>query len=109
MDTAMKSLVIFVLLMLAVPAFATQYYVDNCVVTGNNSNNGTSPSTPWLTLAKVAASSFSAGDIISLEKTCTWVETLAWGSSSGSAGSPITINAYGSGAQPILDCSAIAT
>src|SRR5450759_220778 len=48
-------------------AAGTTYYVDNCVTVGNNSNSGTSPSTPWLTVSKVNASTFSAGDTISFE------------------------------------------
>jgi hypothetical protein len=34
-------------------ASGTTYYVDNCVTVGNDSNNGTAPSTPWLTINKV--------------------------------------------------------
>jgi hypothetical protein len=84
------------------PLLATTYYVDNCVTVGNDSNNGTSTATPWLTVAKVNGSSFSAGDSILFESTCTWHEQLTV-PSSGSAGSPITFGVYGTGAAPILD------
>jgi hypothetical protein len=82
-------------------ASGTTYYVDNCVIVGNDSNNGTSPSTPWLTVNKVNTSSFSAGDSILFKRTCTWREQLTV-PSSGSAGNPITFGAYGSGVQPII-------
>jgi hypothetical protein len=89
-------------------AAGTTYYVDNCVTVGNNSNSGTSPSTPWLTVSKVNASTFSAGDTISFEKTCTWREQLVY-PSSGSAGNPVTFNLYGTGAPPILSGSVLVT
>lgn len=94
-----RCLLIFVLL--ALPLSATTYYVDNCVVTGNDSNNGTSTSTPWLTVNKVNTSSFNPGDSVLFEKTCTWREQLQ-PPSAGSAGNPITIGSYGIGTNPII-------
>src|ERR1035437_10961641 len=94
-----RCLLIFVLL--ALPLSATTYYVDNCVVTGNDSNNGTSTSTPWLTVNKVNTSSFSAGNSILFERTCQWRETLTV-PSNGSAGSRLVFDAYGTGALPII-------
>ena len=90
---------------LAAKAQAATYYVDNCVVTGNDSNNGTGPATPWLTINKVNTSSFVVGDSISFRKGCTWREQLTV-PSSGSAGNPITFGSYGaSGANPIINGS----
>lgn len=83
-------------------ACAATYYVDNCVVTGSDSNNGTSPSTPWLTNTKVNASTFNPGDSVLFRRGCTWRQQLV-PASSGSSGNPITFGAYGSGAQPILN------
>ncbi len=83
-------------------ANGTTYYVDNCDVTGNDTNNGTSVSTPWLTINKVNTSSFNAGDSILFRKGCTWREQLTV-PSSGSAGSPITFGAYGTGDDPIIN------
>jgi hypothetical protein len=83
-------------------AAGNTYYVDNCVTVGSDSNNGTSPSTPWLTINKVNISSFSAGDSILFRRTCTFREQLTV-PSSGSAGNVITFGAYGSGAKPILN------
>src|ERR1035441_6510895 len=92
-----------------VQASGTTYYVDNCVVTGNDSNNGTSPSTPWLTINQVNNfSSFHPGDSILFEKGCTWREQLTV-PSSGSAGNPITFGAYGSGGMPIISGANVLT
>src|ERR1022692_2695753 len=82
-------------------ASGTTYYVDNCVTVGNDSNNGTSTSTPWLTVNKVNTSSFNPGDSVLFEKTCTWREQLQ-PPSAGSAGNPITIGSYGIGTNPII-------
>src|ERR1035438_9846506 len=71
----------------------TTYYVDNCGVTGNDSNDGRSPSISWLTVNKVNTSTFSPGDSVRFQSTCTWREQLA-PPSSGSAGLPITFAAY---------------
>jgi hypothetical protein len=68
---------------------------------GSDSNNGTSPSAPWLTVNKVNTSKFNPGDSILFESTCTWREQLTV-PSSGSAGSPITFGVYGTGASPII-------
>jgi parallel beta-helix repeat protein len=97
-----KLLLILMLLFPATSAWATTYYVDNCVVTGNDSNNGTAPATPWLTVAKVTASTFAAGDSILFEKSCTWNEGPLSAHNSGSAGNVITYGSYGTGALPIL-------
>jgi hypothetical protein len=90
------------------PVWATTYYVDNCVVVGSDSNNGTSMSTPWLTIAHVNAQSFNPGDSILFERTCTWREQLV-PPSSGSSGSPISFGAYGSGAAPVLNGTSVVT
>lgn len=79
---------------------ATTYYFAS---SGNDAGNGTSISTPWKTLAKfnsVFASKlpgdkflFNCGDVF-------YGKMII--SRSGSAGSPITIGAYGSGADPVI-------
>src|ERR1700674_5754246 len=87
---------ILVFLLCSSPAWATTYYVDNCVVVCSDSNNGTNTATPWLTIAKVNGSSFNPGDSVLFEKTCLWREELAI-PSPGTFGNPITISSYGSG------------
>jgi len=72
----------------------TTYYVSSA---GNNSNNGTSTSSPWLTVAKVNAQTFSAGDNIFFNGGDTFTDATLTIPSSGSAGSPITFGSYGTG------------
>jgi hypothetical protein len=79
-------------------ASATTYYVAN---TGSDSNNGTSTSTPWRTIAHVNAQTFSAGDSILFHRGDTWREQLV-PPSSGSSGSVITFGVYGSGNLPVI-------
>jgi len=55
------------------------YYVDSAG--GDDSNNGTSASSPWRTIAKVNARNFSHGDHILLKRGDTWRELLAISSS----------------------------
>jgi hypothetical protein len=102
----MTKRLILALLFSSSPLWATTYYVDNCVSVGSDRNNGTSTSTPWLTINKVNTSKFNPGDSILFESTCTWREQLTV-PSSGSARSPITFGAYGTGALPIFDGSAV--
>jgi len=102
----MTKRLILALLLSCSPLWATTYYVDNCVTVGNDRNNGTSTPTPWLTINKVNTSKFNPGDSILFESTCTWREQLTV-PSSGSAGSPITFGAYGTGALPTFDGSAV--
>lgn len=68
---------------------------------GNDSNNGTSPTTPWRTISKVnsSMSSIKAGDQILFERGGVFRGTLAI-SKSGTQASPISVGAYGSGKNP---------
>jgi len=97
---------VFLFFGLVAKAQAATYYVDNCDVTGNDTNNGTSVSTPWLTVNKINTSSFVAGDSILFRKGCVWREALTI-PSSGSSGNNIIFGAYGSGANPVLNGSAV--
>src|ERR1019366_10771500 len=81
---------LLILVLLALPLSATTYYID---CNGADSNNGTSTSTPWQTIAKVNGSSFSPGDIVLFKAGCTWREKLTV-PSSGSAGKPFTVGAF---------------
>ncbi len=84
---------------------ATNYYVSN---SGNDSNSGTSESTPWKTISKVNATTFRAGDQILFKKGDTWREQLTI-STGGSSGSYITYGSYGSGNKPRILGSEIET
>lgn len=94
----MRGLMVWALVLACAPSWATQYYVSN---SGSDSNNGTSAVTPWQTLAKVNSSTFNGGDTIYLQRGGVWRESLI-PPSSGTSASPITFDAYGSGAPPVL-------
>ncbi|MBK3517093.1 T9SS type A sorting domain-containing protein [Carboxylicivirga marina] len=85
---------------------AKNYYVSN---NGNDSNDGLSEATPWLTLAKVNEAAERAnkdgylepGDKILFRKGDTFVgQLILW--CSGTEGNPIEISSYGEGELPIL-------
>ncbi|HEX5089356.1 MAG TPA: right-handed parallel beta-helix repeat-containing protein [Nocardioides sp.] len=83
-------------------AGATTYYVSP---TGSDANNGTSPSTPIQTLGRASNLPLNPGDQVLLQRGASFSGKLAvW--RSGTAGSPITIGAYGSGSKPVVtgDC-----
>jgi len=98
----MKKLVssfIFSILLLSGNGWGATYYVDRSG--GDDAKNGLSPENAWRTIAKVNASNFAAGDSILFKRGETWRESLTV-PSSGSAGNPVTIAAYGTGAKPII-------
>ena len=104
---------LFIFVLLCSQAWATTYYVSNCVGTdsgtvGDDGNNGTATGTPWLTISKVNAATFAAGDSILFHKGCTWREQLTV-PLSGSSGSVVTIGAYGTGDVPIINGSDVVT
>lgn len=76
---------------------APSYYVD--ATGGNDANPGTSSSSPWKTLNKVSTSTFLSGTTINLKRGDTWYEQLDIPSSG------VSIDAYGSGALPVIDGS----
>lgn len=86
-------------LFLAGNGWSATYYVDQ--TGGNDANNGLSTGSAWKTIAKVNASYFAPGDSILFKRGEIWREQLTV-PSSGSAGSPITFGAFGSGAKPII-------
>lgn len=86
---------------------AAVYYVSP---TGNDSNNGTSQTTPWRTLARVQqySSTAAAGDQVLLQRGAAFVGQLTW-YGSGTAAANITIGAYGTGALPVISGAAPVT
>src|SRR5579863_3733868 len=80
-------------------AGATTYYVSSS--TGNDGNAGTSLGAAWQTIGHVNAQTFAAGDSILFKRGDIWNESLV-PPSSGSAGNPITFDAFGTGAPPNL-------
>src|ERR1700747_778610 len=81
-------------------AYGSTYYVDSAK--GSDDNGGTTPSAAWKSLAKISSFKFSPGDTIFLRRGSLWHEELDF-PSSGSAAAPITIDAYGEGALPVID------
>ena len=82
-------------------ALGATYYVDS--VNGNDNNNGTSAATAWRTFTKVNSVTFQAGDEILLKAGCVWNDTMLWPKGSGSAGNPIVIDMYDTGAKPVIN------
>jgi len=80
-------------------ATATTYHVDPA---GNDANNGTSTATPWKTLARASGAVLAPGDSLLLKRGGSWTEALVM-AESGTAAAPITVGAYGSGANPIIN------
>lgn len=78
---------------MTIPSGAKVYYVSN---SGNDSNNGTSPSTPWKTIAKVNSTNFSRNTYVCFKRGDMWRETLM----ADKAG--VTYTAYGTGEKPII-------
>jgi hypothetical protein len=97
---------LLLLMLAALPAQATTYYV---AAAGSDTNNGTSSSTPWQTIAKVNAATFSPGDSVLFNRGDAWYGTALTVPSAGSSGNPITFGAYGTGANPILQGSTFLT
>lgn len=84
---------------LVAKASGVVYYVD--AVNGNDSNSGTSQSSPWKTLGKVNSTTFLPGDSILIRAGSTFTGTLA-PKGSGSNGSPIVVDMYDQGAKPVI-------
>lgn len=80
-------------------AAAATYFVDASA--GNDSNPGTSQSSPWRSVGRVNNASLSPGDIVRFRRGQSFGGELDL-SRSGSSGSPITITNFGSGAAPVL-------
>lgn len=91
-------LILTILLFISFTSKATNYYIDN---SGSDLNNGLSPGTAWQTVAKVNASTFLPDDSILFFRNGTWIERLVL-QSSGTAGHPIIVAAYGAGNKPLI-------
>ena len=76
------------------------YYVDSRG--GNDSNNGTSATTAWKTLAKVSNKKYFPSDQVLLKRNETFSGSLVM-KGSGKEGLPIKISSYGSGKKPVID------
>lgn len=81
-------------------AFSTTYYVSR---EGDDDNDGMSQNTPWKSLSKLALvmDVFEPGDQILFRRGDNFGGSLRW-YESGTAANPITLGAYGSGANPVF-------
>jgi hypothetical protein len=77
----------------------TVYYID--ATSGDDANAGTNQTAAWKTLAKVNSSSYVPGDVIAFQRGETFTGSAKI-LNAGVSTNPITITAYGDGAQPIL-------
>ena len=88
----------------AVAATGTTYYVD-CAASANGSGTQASP---WNGTASVNAAAFQPGDQILFDRGTTCSGNLA-PHGSGTSGEPITVDAYGTGALPVVAAGSSAT
>lgn len=79
-------------------ATSQSYYVS--ATTGNDNNNGLTLQTPWRNLSKVNGTVLRPGDKVLFKRGDEWRGQLL--PRSGSAESPITYGAFGSGTKPLL-------
>jgi len=91
---------ILILLLGFANTFAATYYVN--ATAGNDTNSGTSVTSPWKSISKVNAFSFQPGDNILFKRGCIWAQALIV-KTSGTSASPITYGAYDAGSLPVID------
>jgi polysaccharidase protein len=77
---------------------ARTFYVDSR--SGSDSNNGTSSSSAFASLAKVNGLGLQPGDVVLFARGSSYNGTLDV--KSGASGAPVSYGAYGSGADPII-------
>lgn len=92
---------VLVLLLIAAPLAATDYYVSPAP-TGSNSNAGTSSGAPVATIANALTKAVNNGDRILLERGRTFRETFTLPANR-------TLASYGSGALPVITASETVT
>jgi len=91
----LKVIYLFIILaFLCNASFATDYYVST---SGNDSNSGTSTSSPWKTLNKLDSVNFKAGDTIHFKRGDKWLGRFQV-TESGNSDNPIRFTSYGKGA-----------
>ena len=98
------TLALFILLSLITTKslFATDYYVSSSQ--GNDSNNGTSQSSPWKTLHKINQTSFLPGDVIHFKRGDVWKEDRGFFiDEQGTPENPIIFTDYGNGDLPEIN------
>ncbi len=94
-----KGLLLFSLFLTGMRLFATPYYVNS--KTGDDTKDGKTPATAWLTLTRVNNTPFNPGDIIHFAKGSSWTSSSDWSEAptlyikrSGTSGNPIIFRSY---------------
>lgn len=95
---ANKLLISLLIVHFSLTVTGATYYVSNA---GTDLNSGLSALSAWKTLEKVNAANQIAGDQILLERGSTFYGSITV-KNSGTAVSPITFGAYGTGANPVI-------
>ncbi|NJK87289.1 MAG: right-handed parallel beta-helix repeat-containing protein [Bacteroidales bacterium] len=91
-------LIFYIVVFTYIEAFSTNYYIS---FSGNDEDNGLSPTSCWKSLAAISDRSFNPGDSILLR--CGEVfEGSVTINFSGSPQKPIVISSYGTGSKPVL-------
>ncbi|MHB1484835.1 MAG: LamG domain-containing protein [Saccharofermentanales bacterium] len=80
-------------------AVGTTYYIDTA---GNNGNNGITPETAWADFTNINNRNFNNGDILLFKRGCTWTATSQAMTMGTINGSGVTVDAYGSGVNPVF-------
>jgi hypothetical protein len=97
------NILIILLIVRVMPSFGVTYYFS---VSGNDSNDGLSESTPKQSLT-AASGLINAGNTIRFKRGDKWYcPTYVWNFSDkkGTSSNPILIDTYGSGPKPIIAC-----
>lgn len=98
----MKKILFLLFLLISISARAETYYIKTG---GSDAADGLTDATAWGTITKVnttwAAGTFAPGDSILFNKGNSFYGTITI-TESGTAGSPIYIGSYGTGADPII-------
>lgn len=97
-------LAVFGLAALPAEAAGTTYYVSP---SGNDSNNGTSPSTAWRTVGKVNSTTFNGGDSVLFQGGQTFTGSLTFTAANvkSTPSAKFTVGAYGTGKPTIISTS----
>ncbi|ACU03528.1 hypothetical protein [Pedobacter heparinus] len=93
-----KNLLFYFLMLAAIPAAATNYYINS--KTGSDNNAGNSKDRPWKTMVNLGKNKFMPGDSILFARGSAYTGGVIF-SSSGNAAHPIVISHYSVGADVI--------
>jgi Right handed beta helix region len=102
---AMRNWILLFLLLPVAALGQSKYYLS---AMGDDNNNGTSASTPWLSIAKLNTATYQPGDTIFFNSGDTFRGNILV-QQSGSPAGRIVFTSYGSGARPIISGTTLVT